>query len=224
MGFEPVTWVEAIPEIYDEAKKRLEKYPKQTILNAVLGEKDNERVAFYIAGTEFSSSSILEPYLIQASHPGTELIEKRNYTTVTLDTLVSNNLNALIDNSLMILDLQGAELQVLKGATNTLNKIGYIITEVSIRKLYKKNDSFKQLRRYLHSQNYLLVRAEINYTTGWGEALFIRKDKTELDFNSSQNVINYTNKRKFLGTFVRIIVLKIPYLKKFYHLFSWSKQ
>ena len=224
MGFEPVTWVEAIPEIYDEAKKRLEKYPKQTILNAVLGEKDNEQVAFYIAGTEFSSSSILEPYLIQASHPGTELIEKRNYTTVTLDTLVSNNLNALMDNSLMILDLQGAELQVLKGATNTLNKIVYILTEVSIRKLYKKNDSFKKLRRFLHSQNYLLVRAEINYTTGWGEALFIRKDKAELDFNSSQNVINYTNKRKFLGTFVRIIVLKIPYLKKFYYLFSWSKQ
>lgn len=218
--FEPVLWVEAIPEIYLKAKELLSEYEKQDILNAVLSHKDNEVLPFYFTGEENSSSSILKPYLIQASHPNTKINKTEYFMTTTLDTLLARNNYLQENNIFMVLDLQGAEKKILDGASETLNFTNFILAEVSIRSLYRKSVMFNDLKSYLLRKNFEFLIAEINYTTGWGEALFYNRNFFNFAHHKPETV--FTNKKVFLGTLIRIVVLKIPFLSKYAGFFSRS--
>ncbi len=79
--------------------------------------------------------------------------------------VISKELN-IKSPSLLKLDVQGFELNVLKGASNTLKtQIDYIIVEVSFEKLYKDQPSFTELNRFLNSYNFEL-KCPLDFNTG----------------------------------------------------------
>ena len=86
-----------------------------------------------IEGSTGQSSSLLEPYL----HPsiGTETIEVE---ITTADILFSND-----PVDFLSIDVQGYELEVLKGATNILPNVDTLIVEVNRTEQYKDCALFK---------------------------------------------------------------------------------
>ena len=176
LGFEPVLWFEVQPEIAERAQKTLESYTRQEIRNTGLWSYVGKELELYVAGNEGSSSSFLEPYLISASHP--EVSSKTSYKieTSTLDFEIGGS---AIEFKVLVLDVQGAELEVLKGGVSAIEGIDYIFSEISTLELYKNGALAKDLSHYLQEQGFVFAASHLNRDTGWGEGLFIREAVTK---------------------------------------------
>ena len=73
------------------------------------------------------------------------------------------NSDKLEKNVIVKLDVQGFELEVLKGAKKLLNKIDYIITEMSYQNIYKNQVVRSDLKLFLKKNNFVKVK-NINIT------------------------------------------------------------
>ena len=162
--------------IFVEANKKLKPYIDENIKSY-----ENVRCEYIALGSEVSkgilnlhevegstgqSSSLLEPYL----HPsiGTETIEVE---ITTADILFNND-----PVDFLSIDVQGYELEVLKGATNILPNVDTLIVEVNRTEQYKDCALVQDLDQYLKSFN--LTRVETEWwgdKEDWGDALYIKK-------------------------------------------------
>lgn len=166
-----VLWIEAIQEIVEENKKNI---PNVNIVNAVISNNDDEEVNFMITNNIQSSSIFnLKTHLIE--HPYVKEVSRRNLKTITLNTLY-DKLNLPYDTYDFInLDIQGAELNALKGASKILPHVKAIYTEVSIDELYEGGCLLKEVDEFLKTNNFKRVAIHIT-NNNWGDALYIREN------------------------------------------------
>jgi FkbM family methyltransferase len=174
LNFTPVLWFEGIPEIAGQAQILLDGYPDQKIINSALWSEAGISKIFHYAGHEGSSSSLLTPFLITASHPEVRKTNEFLVVTSTLD-IELGNLGENTRYKILVLDVQGAEIEVLKGCKQTLENIDYIISEISQIELYKNDAQVGELASLLCDLGYIFVASEMNRATGWGEGLFIHQ-------------------------------------------------
>lgn len=73
------------------------------------------------------------------------------------------------------MDLQGAELNALKGLGNLLKKTKYIISEVSFIPQYYNQCTFKQIDNYLTKKGFF-NKVLIKVNDFFGDAFYINKD------------------------------------------------
>ena len=80
--------------------------------------------------------------------------------------------------SIMKLDVQGYELEVLKGSKNLLKNIDFIITEISFKKIYKNQVTRKKLLKFLNKNNFkskkMLNISKMNNNLFQGDILFAK--------------------------------------------------
>ena len=169
-ALEPVFWIEAIPELAEKSQILLESYPNQAILEGALWSKSGERKDFNLSSNQLASSSFLQMGLHKVAFPEVSATSKLILTTTTLDEIPQ--IKELRDITLLVLDIQGAELEALNGAVTTLDKTKYIFTEVSILPLYKNQATFVEILRFLEINGFSLLEFEVNDRTGHGNALF----------------------------------------------------
>lgn len=79
---------------------------------------------------------------------------------VRMDTFCKDNSINKID--LVCMDLQGYELEALKGFGKKLNDVRYLITEASINSTYDGGASFKDVKSYLESFGFVLIAHNID--------------------------------------------------------------
>ena len=70
------------------------------------------------------------------------------------------------------MDVQGYELEVLKGGTTTLEKIDYVMTEVNRAEVYKKCAMIEELTEFLAQYN--LVKVAECWRGDWGDAFYVK--------------------------------------------------
>lgn len=74
----------------------------------------------------------------------------------------------------LTIDVQGYELEVLKGSRETLTNISGILTEVNRDELYSNCVRVEQLDDFL--KNFNFYRVETNWEGGiWGDAFYLKK-------------------------------------------------
>ena len=56
------------------------------------------------------------------------------------------------------LDVQGYEMQVLMGASKLLNKIDYVIVEISTKKIYHNQINYINILNYLSKKKFKLIK------------------------------------------------------------------
>tara|TARA_B100001996_G_scaffold251633_1_gene195223 strand:- start:426 stop:1049 length:624 start_codon:yes stop_codon:yes gene_type:complete len=162
--------------IFVEANKKLKPFIDENIKSyenvrceyIALGSKISKGVLnlHEVEGNTGQSSSLLEPYL----HPsiGTETIEVE---ITTADILFKND-----PVDFLSIDVQGYELEVLKGANNILNNVSTLIVEVNRTEQYKDCALVQDLDQYLKSFD--LTRVETEWwgdKEDWGDALYIKQ-------------------------------------------------
>ena len=96
-------------------------------LIAALGEKDGGTRAFHVPRQGDVTGASL--YVENTAHYAGQNLQVREVETVRLDTLVARE--KLPAPDLIKIDVQGAELEVLAGASETLRAAGALIVEVS---------------------------------------------------------------------------------------------
>ena len=72
---------------------------------------------------------------------------------------------------LLKIDVQGAELMVLKGAEKTLKRTKMIFTEVSFCRLYQGAPVFQEVYDYLHNQGFKLLTISDGFRDSDGDLL-----------------------------------------------------
>jgi FkbM family methyltransferase len=129
--------------------------------------------------TSFSdASSFLE--IAQASKDFFDLTEDReeSVTVIPLDDYVSQNDLPL--PNLIKLDIQGYELEALKGASQCLKHAHYLISEVSFLEFYQSQPLFHEMVTFLAQHNFYLYALGINTSLGISlsqtDVLFVRRN------------------------------------------------
>ena len=132
-----------------------------------------KKINFYITNRE-DSSSFLKPTQIKIDKYKTKKIEK--ISVKRLDGIIS--VSEIKRPSIMKLDVQGYELEVLKGSKNLLKNIDFIITEISFKKIYKNQVTRKKLLKFLNKNNFkskkMLNISKMNNKLFQGDVLFVR--------------------------------------------------
>lgn len=126
-----------------------------------------------MTNNEGQSSSMLEFGTHETQHPEVKVIATIETETVRADTLCAQNNIDLKDYDFLNIDVQGAELQVLKGMGEDLRKVNYAYIEVNQDELYKGCALLNEVEDYLFQ--YGLHRRELHMTNfGWGDAFYMR--------------------------------------------------
>ena len=138
-------------------------------LQTALGDGDGPA---YMNVEEFNngqSNSILLPKLHLKYYPDIHFKSERDAICLTrLDTFEYRT----SDCNFLVMDVQGYELEVLKGATETLKHIDYIYTEVNREELYQDCAMIEDLDNYL--TDFKRVQT-VWKRKGFGDALYLRK-------------------------------------------------
>ena len=139
--------------------------------NYALGSKNEKRIMYCEKNNQGMSSSLLRPKKHLDYYPSISFDSMCNVDQITLDGYVeNNNINLTIFNSI-VMDVQGYELEVLKGSTKTLNRIDHILTEVNFEHMYENCALIEELDNFL--KNYGFVRlGTVDSGCGWGDAFY----------------------------------------------------
>ena len=127
------------------------------------------------------SSSILNPKYLKKSVY--KVVQNVEVIVKKFDDLLSLSSKK---KTIMKLDVQGYEKQVLLGATKNLKKIDYILIELSSSGIYKKQSTKKNIVSYLKKKKFFLLK-ELNkglitkniYQT---DCLFYNKNRIDLKY------------------------------------------
>ena len=103
-----------------------------------------------------------------------ELVLRTSTVDEILHNLQSEGQEKLVNKlDMLYIDVQGAELDVLKGAQEFLTKAKFVFAEVSHGGLYEGDTSIRPIIDFLEEHHFKLAFAYIN-KHGWGDALFLK--------------------------------------------------
>jgi len=153
-----VFWIEPIPAVYEELVGNLLSYPKQVAIRVLLADKPGQRVKLNISSNHGASSSIFDLALHRDIWPEVEYVDALEMQTETLDRLVERGLVRYPIDAL-VLDTQGSELLVLKGAEAMLHRIQYVKTEAADFESYKGGATVADIDRFLTGRSFKLIRS-----------------------------------------------------------------
>ena len=147
-------------------------------IKSLVGSDDDVDVRMYVSNNGGQSSSILKPAKHKSIFPYVLFPEEHIIKSFTLDTIVKSiakqDSNFQDKFDLLYIDVQGAELEVFKGARKILLDAQYIFTEVGYGGGYDGDASYIEIINYLKTYNFNLSLLNINPITGYGDALFVK--------------------------------------------------
>jgi FkbM family methyltransferase len=146
-----VIWIEALPIVYEKLLSNVEGFENQKAFCALLGDREEKNVKMHLSNNDYSASSI---YLLDpnSGFDKVRLIDETYLPMTTLDLLLISVEKESYNH--WILDVQGAELLVLKGSTETLKYCNSIVVEVSSRPTYIGGVEYEELKLYLFSNGF----------------------------------------------------------------------
>jgi FkbM family methyltransferase len=118
------------------------------------------------------SSSILEPHIHLEHYPNITFDEKE-----VVEVKMMNNVLINFNNyNFLNIDVQGYELEVLKGSDKILKYIDYILIEVNKVEMYKNCSLVSEIDNFLY--NFGFTRKETFWIDeSWGDAFYLKKQK-----------------------------------------------
>ena len=136
--------------------------------NLALGSSQGKMIMHIEKANLGQSSSLLEPALHTMQYPTINFLGTEEVEVTTLNEYFKNK---IFDYNLMTIDVQGFELEVLKGSSDHLNNVDYILCEVNRAELYKNCPMISDIDEYLKKYNFIReVTSWDGYT--WGDALY----------------------------------------------------
>lgn len=117
------------------------------------------------------SSSLLPPDS-RNNHEWLKFNEKIDVPTITLHSFLIDNEIEEVD--FIHMDVQGAELKVLLGAKDFINKIKAIWLEVSDLEIYEKQPLRSDVERFMKSNGFYLVKSDMQ--GNFGDQFYLNKN------------------------------------------------
>ncbi len=153
----PVIWLEAHPGVFRSLLDNLAiGYSNQKALNYLITDEDDLEYPFNVANNDGMSSSIFPLGEHKDIWPDIGYVETLCLKSKTLDTALAGEDLAVFDT--LVLDVQGAELKALRGATETLKGLKYIRCEAADFPIYEGGALDCQLDDFLAKQGFQRIQ------------------------------------------------------------------
>ena len=164
-----------------------------------LGSKTGKVIMHVETVNEGMSSSVLEPKKHLDIRPDIKFNAKEEVEMTTLDNLMAKKALPVHHYNFLLIDVQGYELEVLKGAEKTISGVDYIITEINGKEIYKECALVEELDDYLDQFGFRrMVNIWDNKSEkNWGDALYI-KNLTFWQQHISVNIYRMLSRRYHL--------------------------
>jgi FkbM family methyltransferase len=161
-----IHWFEPQKEVYETLKNNLETKPNNIFYNYGLGSK-SELKQMWDSSNEGQSASFSRPEKVLEIYPHINFVQSEILEIKTLDEF------NIQDSNLLVLDVQGFEMEVLKGSTETLKRIDHIFCEINGVEMYEGCPTLSELCEFLYQHGFTL--REDYWTDGsWGDGYWSR--------------------------------------------------
>jgi FkbM family methyltransferase len=171
LGIKNQIWIEPNPEIFNILVKNISSNPYAIAYNVCAGDEDKE-VVLHESNNAGQSSSILDLGTHAIVHPSVHYVKDISVQMRRMDSFFGQ-LPPELD--FINIDVQGAELLVLKGLGDYLHQFKWAYLEVNKNELYKDCALVEEIDAYLSKFGFERKETKWCGTTGWGDALYIKK-------------------------------------------------
>jgi FkbM family methyltransferase len=179
-GVKDVLWIEGNPDLVDRLRANVADYG-HTVVRALLGAESGREVGFNVSNFESMSSSVLELGTHREVHPEVEFVDRQTHRLQTLDEVAEEA--GFIGADFLNLDLQGYELECLKGAERVLEHVRTVYSEVNVDRLYEQGALLPDLDAFLNRHGFEAREVKLNGSpvrdspdwVGWGDCCFVRE-------------------------------------------------
>ena len=143
---------EPLPDVAARFRAHLGGEPRVRLVEAALGAEAGT-LAFGRNAYSLASSALPVAAGDGLVQPHTETVE---VPVTTLDTALADT--DVPPSALLKLDLQGFELEALRGAGATLGRVGHVLLETALRPSYEGEPSFEELLDHLRAHGFRFLR------------------------------------------------------------------
>lgn len=162
-----IHWFEPQEDVYNILVDNLREKENNHFYNFGLGSENSRLRLWKETGNDGQSASFSQPEKHTEIYPHIKFEESEELEIRTLDSFSINDANVLV------IDVQGFEMEVLKGSIETLDRIDHIFCEINSDKLYKDSPTLDDLNSILISKGFTL--REDWWTSGnWGDGYWNR--------------------------------------------------
>lgn len=147
---------------------------RATLFNVALSDFNGQTELYVETANSGQSNSILKPKLHLHQYPHIQFNETETVEVRKLDEFLIFAPN----HNFLNLDVQGAELSVLKGGAEFLNYIDYVYSEINVAELYEGCGLVHELDAFLGQYGFEGVEVSMDGGT-WGDKLYLKKNNAK---------------------------------------------
>jgi FkbM family methyltransferase len=167
-GVDGVIWVESQEALCDLINSRFSGTNNKVVCATVWSE-DNVKKVFH-ENINTQCSSLFELGILREISPEMVEVNSREVITRKIDSIISTQDQIDFIN----LDIQGSELEALKGAMKTLSTVKWVYTEVNRKEIYKSCPLIEEIDLFLKDQGFSRAATRWSFREDWGDALYVR--------------------------------------------------
>lgn len=173
-----ITVFEPVVENFKVLKESYYLNNNLTFVNAAVSNINGS--AYFNEVNIAGSGSILKPNTFSKKSWPIKVKKKFLVSVVKLDTYCKINKSY---PDILWIDVQGLELEVLKGAKSILKKVEIILIEISIfHPTHHKAHLFSDIVNFLEKYSFKPMQVGTNFYNGTGNALFFKNNMTFLNY------------------------------------------
>lgn len=136
------------------------------IFNLALGDTTSSK-NLNISSNQGLSSSLLSPYLHLNIYEEIQFTKKEEVRVQKFSNLNIENVD------LLVLDVQGYELNVIKGFEDKIKELKIIITEINYKELYKNSANVVDIDNFLLKNGFVRSKTKWHAKKYFGDATYI---------------------------------------------------
>ena len=169
-GIQKITVFEPLSKNFEVLAERLQNVNADIQGYQVALGSQKGTATMYLSSNQAQSSSILKPKEHLEHHPDVTFNGTEEVEVSVLDDYDLGDVNFIN------MDVQGYELEVLRGGKETLNNVDYVYCEVNRGEMYENNAMIDDIDEYLGEYGFERVETYWPETWyKWGDALYIKK-------------------------------------------------
>jgi len=172
LGVERLLLIEADPTLAAGLTEHFRDEPLVSVASCAVTDFDGEIDLHVMSST--ASNSILSIERHAEIFPEIHETGRVRVPARTLDSLLAEQGHADDAFNVMALDIQGAELQALRGAAGLLPRLDGLLVEVNFAELYQGCAQIDEIDDHLLAYGFVRVMTMSPYQSGYGDAFYVK--------------------------------------------------
>jgi FkbM family methyltransferase len=169
LGIRHIVFIEPCANAFNALVASFEECEDVKLFNCACGAEEGTATMYTETANTGMSNSLLKPMKHLEQYPSIQFTGTEDVEVKTLDSLDFDKRKY----NMLVMDVQGFEHMVLKGATETLKHIDYVYCEVNRAEVYEGCAKVWNLDVMLKD----FTRVDTSWAGNWGDAIYLRHGK-----------------------------------------------